>query len=541
MPPGKIEFLEVAPVVEVATIPIAKIRESTTNPRKAFDEAKLAELTDSVRVFGVLQPVLVRPTSDGLYELVAGARRFRAAQRAGLEAIPANVRSLDDQQVLEVQVVENLQRADLSPMEEARGYGLLVRQHGVEVAALAARLGKSETYVYGRLRLCDLPAEVQDLVDQGFLQVAVAQLLTRVPAAMQVEAAEELAAGAEDWQQAASVSEARRIISTRYWLSLEGAPFDATDATLVPEAGACGTCPKRSGAQATLFGEPSTQDHCTDSPCFQRKVAASWARRRTAAAVSGQVVIDTKREAEKAFETTIALDDKCYQDPKNRTYRKLLGKDLNDMPIALVQHAAKAPAGQERVDRKLVHKALRDKIPSLGAQEAKRGADPERASELERARIRALAVEAALPELDEKVSTHLDEAHMLALVICTLLPSVQGRESVLARLQVDLDLLMSKLDHAVLHQHLINEFSVVKLSQIVVHLLAHQSGNPAPRIHHDYSYSWRLVCGVLGIDMAALEKRVKTKRQAPAKVAKVKVAGKAKSTGKRAKAAGGAS
>jgi ParB family chromosome partitioning protein len=147
-------------------IPLNRIQESKTNPRRTFDETKLAELAGNIRQHGVLQPVLVRPLPDGeegFYELVAGVRRYRASQLAGRETIPATIRELTDTECLELQLIENLQRADVHELDEARGYAALMQlQPGTyTVETLAEKIGRSEKYVYARLRLTHLAEEAQ--------------------------------------------------------------------------------------------------------------------------------------------------------------------------------------------------------------------------------------------------------------------------------------------------------------------------------------------------------------------------------------------
>src|SRR5437879_5682068 len=145
----------VPPVVSsIQDIPIAKIRESKTNPRRFFDESKLAELAANIRQHGVLQPILLRPLPDGeagTYELVAGARRLRASKLAKRDTIPATVRELTDAQALELQVIENVQRVDVHPLDEARGYAALIelQPDTYTVESIASRVGRSPTYVSG--------------------------------------------------------------------------------------------------------------------------------------------------------------------------------------------------------------------------------------------------------------------------------------------------------------------------------------------------------------------------------------------------------
>ncbi len=166
-------------------IPLPHIQESKTNPRRQFDETKLAELADNIRQHGVLQPVLVRPMPDGepgFYELVAGARRYRASKLVGRESIPATVRDLTDTECLELQLIENLQRAYVHELDEARGYAALMRLQPENYTAevLAEKIGRSEKYVYARLRLLHLIEDAQEAFYLGKLTVAHAFEIARL-------------------------------------------------------------------------------------------------------------------------------------------------------------------------------------------------------------------------------------------------------------------------------------------------------------------------------------------------------------------------
>jgi ParB family chromosome partitioning protein len=149
-------------------------------PRQYFDDASLDSLTASVKELGVLQPVLVRPDGDGLYELIAGERRWRAARRAGLPTIPAVVRQVEDRDALERAIVENLHRADLSAVEEARAYQQLIDDFGLTQDEVATRVGKSRSAVANTLRLLQLPAAVQRLVIDGALSAGHARAVLAV-------------------------------------------------------------------------------------------------------------------------------------------------------------------------------------------------------------------------------------------------------------------------------------------------------------------------------------------------------------------------
>jgi ParB family chromosome partitioning protein len=148
----------------VKVIEVDHIDPNPEQPRLAFDEATLEELAASIREHGVLQPILVRPMDDGRYQLIAGERRWRASRLAGHVTIPALVEDIDDDTALEISIIENLQREDISPLDEAAMYDRMIRDHGYSIRRLAEKLGKDKGYLENRLRLADAPPEVRELV-----------------------------------------------------------------------------------------------------------------------------------------------------------------------------------------------------------------------------------------------------------------------------------------------------------------------------------------------------------------------------------------
>ena len=148
----------------VRYIDVDRITSNPEQPRLAFDETSLEELAASIREHGVLQPILVRPLEEGEFQLIAGERRWRASRTAGLTTIPALVEEIDDDTALEISIIENLQREDLSPLDEAAMYERMVRDHGYSVRRLAQKLGKDKGYLENRLRLADAPEDVRELV-----------------------------------------------------------------------------------------------------------------------------------------------------------------------------------------------------------------------------------------------------------------------------------------------------------------------------------------------------------------------------------------
>jgi ParB family chromosome partitioning protein len=159
------------------TVPIAFVNPNPRNPRRSFADADLADLAQSIREHGIVQPVVVRPSGGGQYEIIAGERRWRAAQRAGLTDIPVIVRDVDDRVALELAIVENVQRSDLNPVEEAAGYQSLVDQHGYTQSDLAQVIGKSRSHVANTLRLLKLPDVIRDMLVDGTLSAGHARTL----------------------------------------------------------------------------------------------------------------------------------------------------------------------------------------------------------------------------------------------------------------------------------------------------------------------------------------------------------------------------
>lgn len=163
-----------------ATIEIDKITRNPNQPRKNFDETALQELADSIKQNGVLQPILVRKVGIK-YQIVAGERRYQASKLAGLNEIPAVVRDIDDKEVFQLALIENLQRSDLSPMEEAKGYRQLIDSQGLTQEGLANILSKSRSAIANTLRLMDLPTVVQEMIEQGLLTAGHARAILAVP------------------------------------------------------------------------------------------------------------------------------------------------------------------------------------------------------------------------------------------------------------------------------------------------------------------------------------------------------------------------
>ena len=284
---------------EYRDLPLDWLVVSPTNPRKTFDEDAMQELAASIRENGVLQPLLVRPRTERSFEIVFGERRYRGAAMAEKETVPVCIREMTDAQVLEAQLVENLQRQDVHPLHEAQGFAALLRleEPKYSIELIAAKCGKSAGYVTSRLRLTELAPAAVEAFTKDEIGLGHALLLAKLQPEQQKEALTAC------WQESyTGGSKAKRILlpvrHLREWiehnilLELATAPFSKDDATLVPCAGSCVECPKRTGHNTLLFeGIAAKHDSCSDPACYAAKVDAHV--KRTVAAKPKLVQITT--------------------------------------------------------------------------------------------------------------------------------------------------------------------------------------------------------------------------------------------------------
>ena len=177
-------------------LPISQVEPGLNQPRKRFDDESLADLASSIEEHGIIQPLTVRRLSTGYYQIIAGERRWRAAKAAGLQEVPAVIIEADDRKVMELGLIENLQREDLNPAEEARGYRSLMEDYGLTQEQVAQQMGKSRPAITNTLRLLALPDEVMTLVEEGSLSAGHARAILGAPtAALQQEAARQVVEG----------------------------------------------------------------------------------------------------------------------------------------------------------------------------------------------------------------------------------------------------------------------------------------------------------------------------------------------------------
>lgn len=268
-------------IADLKMIRIEEIVVSNTNPRKTFDEKAMSELTESIKSHGILQPILVRPVPSlhpnkkAKYELVCGERRFRASMSAGIETIPCNVRELTHDEAFELQIIENLERKDVHPLDEADAFKKMLDSGKYTIADIAAKMAKTETFVVQRLKLVDLIEEIRKDFLAGHLGIGHAILIARCDAHKQNDFYEE----AKPWKEGdnpdyGTVAELREKIKDDT-KELSKATFDINDENLVSGCGACTACPKRSASNPVLFDD-FKEDVCFDDECFDKKTEAAF-------------------------------------------------------------------------------------------------------------------------------------------------------------------------------------------------------------------------------------------------------------------------
>lgn len=409
-------------VTTIQDVTPAMVAPSKTNPRKTF--AKIDELAASIKLRGLISPITVRPhpkpPAGVHYELVAGERRWRAAKLAKVTTIPAIVRELTDKEVLEIQVIENVQREDVHPMEEAEGYEELISKHGYDVDQIAAKTGKSKAYVYGRLKLCSLGEYARKAFLEDRLNASIALLIARIPdLELQKRATHDVLGETVDdpdgrpeedpddlddpnsplWSERRtlwvpenldgsptpgtstreiipmSVREAQIHLQRRYMLRLAVAKFDVSDPRLVPTASACGACEFRTGNQRDLFADVDSDDICTKPSCFEAKTRAAWEAKAAEAEAAGLKVVTADKAASVFTPSAQVRPTSPFVDPKAPvphdllpaeaigkkapTWEKLVGKKLLEQaPKVLVQDGS--GAAHELLDKKKLVELARE-------------------------------------------------------------------------------------------------------------------------------------------------------------------------------------
>lgn len=558
------------------SIPLGQIRPSPSNPRKKFDDASLAELAESIRGKGLLQPILVRPRGNrpcyelevaGIvsinqgevtgtvrkpdqpcYELVAGERRWRAARLADLQSIPAIVRELSDQDVLEIQIIENEQREDVGAIEKADGYALAVEKYGLTPEYLAQKTGKSVSTIRELLKLRLLPEAARAALVAGEITASVAGLIARLPSAgSRQELTDWVLQGHQSWLGNERTSEphsyraVKARIQHRFQIELKGAPFDRKALDLVAGATDCHSCPRRMGNLQKA--EPGTwegarADVCTDPPCYQEKVKAFTSRALADAEVRGQKVLGAG-ELKKVFPwgaNHVAYDaayfdlaEQCSEDrarKKPRSYKQLLEGYVKENQLVLALDSTGAV--HRLVPKDLAVPILKEHhgLYKHGSASAPRTSEQEkqdRRKRLEEGRQQRAARSALLAAVADGTAALFARValprdlpqvnQVLRVVLGRILRDLwtASREDICARRglggktsQEQLDLLRGFALSADAHQLL---GLVVELTAAQV-LFGYSSGEQGEQL-----------CTALGIDRAALEKEAKRAAVKPAKPA----------------------
>lgn len=372
---------------------IAQIRKSPDN-RKQFNEDALQELAASIKSMGVAQPILIRPVTPTveqpeLYEIVAGERRYRASIIAGVATIPTMVRTLSDVDAAKIRILENLQRENPHPLEEAEGYEQLMMKHGYTAPQLVDEIKKSRAYVYGRLKLCALTSLVREQFLLNKISASTALLIARIAVpSLQFQAYKEIMRDDNPNWHPMSHRDAANHIQSRYMLDLTQATFQMSDAKLLTTAGSCVKCPKRTGNQPEVFADVSA-DICTDPDCFAEKKGAVIARVVVDANKKGIPVLDDAEQGE-AFVNSgeyskgndyvsdvggAPRDSSHYYTPVERVL------DPKDMPAvkALIKDNGRLVAVYEKSDLKLALQAagVYESVEQREARLAEQAKSPE--------------------------------------------------------------------------------------------------------------------------------------------------------------------
>lgn len=455
-----------------STIALDLIDPDPGQPRKTFNQAKLDELTESIRIHGVVKPLILRPhptKNHGHRMLIDGERRWRGAKAAGLTEVPFVLRELDDKGARELQLLTNSYDEDLPPLEEAACYQDLLDSHAYTMDMLVERTGKSRSYLYARLNLLKLAAGVKKALVAGRISASIATLAGTIPNHKlqeqyiddvlgtwkdddrfeRTDSLNELGIQHEDlndtgkpgWSergkpQPLSFRAAQVLLHRKFSTRLAVARFDPSDSTLT-EAGACGPCPHRSGNQPELFPDLAKPDDvCLNPSCFEKKTAAVWNRAKADARERGLEVIEGDDAKGVFLFDGSTMAKSAFIDPKaeipaelqkspgaTATWSKLLGKKLEEVPRVLVQDPSGAP--RELVDQKKAVEILRDlgKIDrpvksssaSSGSGSPSNVADRSAAAkEKEKREIHGMALERLLAEAASKAGTEVDEKKALA-------------------------------------------------------------------------------------------------------------------------------
>lgn len=406
-----------------STLSLSELVRSKTNRQIVEDEA-LLEMAATMKVYGVLQPLLVRrlpaerlqdtfedeATKHATHEIIAGERRFVAARIAGLRRVPVHIVAADNSNAVVMQLIENLHRADLNPLDEAHGIQLLVDAHSMTREAVADALRKSRSHVMESLRLLKICPEAIAALKAGTLNRSVALLVAQRPTpALQVEFTRKVLTGGPDGGPL-SYRSAKDLAQRQYMTDLTQAPFALDNAQLLPKVGACTQCPKRTGANPELWDKAGA-DVCTDTACFADKKEAHYEALKADAHAKGRKII-TGREARELMPTEgatpkgyILLDKPKRGDTE--PMREVLGQEVPQSKVVLIEtptggvvEAVPVRAAGEALQAKGAAGKAAKKAPTRTREELEDEYQQRWRSAAVRATIEGLRVDAEPDDLD---------------------------------------------------------------------------------------------------------------------------------------------
>lgn len=417
-------------------VPVEAIRPSPLNPRKRFDPEKHKELVESVRAKGVIVPVMLRPHAGGGYELAYGERRYRAAKEAGLTHLPALVRALEDREVLEVAVMENVERADMTPLEEGAAYRQLVAM-GLSVEDLVKKTGVKRGTIYGRMKLAELDGPAREAVDKGDLHPSIGLLIARLPTKqMQEDAFEAL----EDTYGVSgglgknlTYEDAEDLLQDQFRLVLKDAPFSLKDANLVPGCGACTDCPKRTGATPELFKDVK-HDTCLDPVCWKQKLGANakaLKEKYSEKAEKGGVPLLPAKALKDTQYVDLSKEIHDWGDGGRKTVKAVLGKDAPEASAVVIDSEGQAhmlvKADEARAALKKIKKEnLLNQVAPKPQADTHSDYEAERKKQEEQRDRRTAVAAKAVAEIAERVESSKETAASFLrvyMVIANVVPA----------------------------------------------------------------------------------------------------------------------
>lgn len=516
----------------IQSLPVARIAPSPLNPYK--DPGDLATLAASIKEVGVLQPVLVRSKGADAWELICGHRRLAAATIAGRTEIPAIVRIVGDDEVVVEQLVENGERRGEDPLAEAEGYRMLRDRFGLSADAIADRVGKKRRTVYTRLQLATLAPEAKKALAAGKLSASVALVVARLPSAeLQRRAFKDLT---QTDGETMSYREAARHVEETYLVDVSKAPFHPQDGKLLPEAGACSACPKRTGNAPDLFADTKNGNLCTDLGCYRKKCDASWALQAKAAKEIGRRVL-TDDQAKNLFwggannelrgnAVFVDADDTTWKGNKKVKWRDLLDAEAKEKFVL-----ARDPSGRVRelVPESALPKERCDPFAGSRREDAA-------AKRRERQhRIRTKAAELAVAGIVAAAETRKVDSRLLRWLAAGVWDqgTMDQSKATFQRRVPAADRGVAKgryggFDAAAAWDHVGKGMTDEQLVGVLVELATRGRNGVAVRYHDGtYTDSLRDACKFFGVKLEAIEARLEAEAKAKAKGKKKAKKGKA--------------